>query len=162
VTGGKPIAVWSQSISGVNAINPLVAFYDIHGRKREVQSFFFPDTTRYAHVLLMLSINHENVPQPLPLQPGNLSDTVWIFAYCARGPGFDNGTVKHFVCINIDCLYWVLNVYCVCIYKKSMLTCTVNSTSDYTLWTLYRSYHFFVSEYCLRPQIASLTVVIKR
>jgi hypothetical protein len=29
VTGGKPIAVWSQSISGVNAINLLVAFYDI-------------------------------------------------------------------------------------------------------------------------------------
>jgi hypothetical protein len=35
VTGGKPIAVSLQSISGVNAINPLVAFYDIHGGKRE-------------------------------------------------------------------------------------------------------------------------------
>jgi hypothetical protein len=35
VTGGKPIAVWSQSILGVDAINTLVAFYDIHGRKRE-------------------------------------------------------------------------------------------------------------------------------
>jgi hypothetical protein len=32
---------------GVSAINPLVAFYDIHGGKREVLSFyFFPDTTR--------------------------------------------------------------------------------------------------------------------
>jgi hypothetical protein len=31
VTGGKPIAVWSQSIAGVSAVNPLVAFYDIHG-----------------------------------------------------------------------------------------------------------------------------------
>jgi ABC-type transport system involved in Fe-S cluster assembly fused permease/ATPase subunit len=31
VTGGKPIAVLVQSISGVSAINPLVAFYDIHG-----------------------------------------------------------------------------------------------------------------------------------
>jgi hypothetical protein len=41
VTGGKPIAVWSQSISGVDAINPLVAFYDIH------EFFYFvPDTTR--------------------------------------------------------------------------------------------------------------------
>jgi hypothetical protein len=29
VTGGKSIAVWSQSISGVNAINLLFAFYDI-------------------------------------------------------------------------------------------------------------------------------------
>jgi hypothetical protein len=34
VTGGKPIAVFSQSMSGVNAINPIVALYDIHGRKR--------------------------------------------------------------------------------------------------------------------------------
>jgi hypothetical protein len=46
VIGGKPIAVWLQSISGVNAINPL-AFYDIHGRKREMLFFYFvPDTTR--------------------------------------------------------------------------------------------------------------------
>jgi hypothetical protein len=47
VTVGKPIAVWSQSISGVDAINPLVVVYDIHGRKIEVLFFyFFPDTTR--------------------------------------------------------------------------------------------------------------------
>jgi hypothetical protein len=37
VTGGKPMAVLLQSISGVSAINPLVAFYDIHGGKREVE-----------------------------------------------------------------------------------------------------------------------------
>jgi hypothetical protein len=49
VTGGKPIAVLLQSISGVIAINPLVAFYDIHGGKREVLFFYFvPDTTRAA------------------------------------------------------------------------------------------------------------------
>jgi hypothetical protein len=47
VTGGKPIAVYSQSISGLNAINPLVAFYDIYGRKREALFFYFvPDTRR--------------------------------------------------------------------------------------------------------------------
>jgi hypothetical protein len=47
VTGGKPIAVLLQSISGVNAINPLVAFYDIHGGEREVPFFYsVPDTTR--------------------------------------------------------------------------------------------------------------------
>jgi hypothetical protein len=47
VTGGKPIAVLLQCISGVSAINPLVAFYDIHGGKREVLFFcFVPDTTR--------------------------------------------------------------------------------------------------------------------
>jgi hypothetical protein len=58
VTGGKPIAVGSQSISSVSAISPLVAFYDIHGRKREVLFFcFIPDTTRdmrYYRYLLVL------------------------------------------------------------------------------------------------------------
>jgi hypothetical protein len=44
---GKPIVVLLQSISSVSAINPLVAFYDIHGGKREVLFFYFvPDTTR--------------------------------------------------------------------------------------------------------------------
>jgi hypothetical protein len=54
VTGGKPIAVLLQSISGVSAINPLVALYDIHGGKREVLFFYFvPDTTRdYDYVML--------------------------------------------------------------------------------------------------------------
>jgi hypothetical protein len=55
MTGGKPIAVLLQSISGLIAINPLVAFYNIHGRKREVLFFYFvPDTTRD---LLILCIN---------------------------------------------------------------------------------------------------------
>jgi hypothetical protein len=46
VTGGKPIAVLLQSMSGVGAINPLVAFYDIHGGKRKVLFFYFvPDIT---------------------------------------------------------------------------------------------------------------------
>jgi hypothetical protein len=36
VTGVKSYAFWSHSISGVN---PLVAFYDIHRRKREVLFF---------------------------------------------------------------------------------------------------------------------------
>jgi hypothetical protein len=46
VTDGKPIAVLLQSRSGVSAINPLVAFYDIHVRKREVYSFIL---LRTAH-----------------------------------------------------------------------------------------------------------------
>jgi hypothetical protein len=44
VTGGKPIAVLLQSISGVSDINPLVAFYDIHGGQ-VLFFYFFPDTT---------------------------------------------------------------------------------------------------------------------
>jgi hypothetical protein len=50
VTGGKPIAVLLQS--GVSAINPLVAFYDSHGGKREVLFYFVPDTTRDLEYLL--------------------------------------------------------------------------------------------------------------
>jgi hypothetical protein len=47
VTGDKPTAISSQSFSGVSAVNPLVAFYDIHERKREVIFFYFvQDTTR--------------------------------------------------------------------------------------------------------------------
>jgi hypothetical protein len=49
VTGGKPLAVLLQSISGVSAINLLVALYDIHGGKREVLFFYFvSDTSRDA------------------------------------------------------------------------------------------------------------------
>jgi hypothetical protein len=33
VTGGKPITAWLQYISVRDAFNPLVAIYDIHGRK---------------------------------------------------------------------------------------------------------------------------------
>jgi hypothetical protein len=47
VTSGKPIAVLLRSISGVSVINPLVAFSDIHGEKKEVLFFYFVlDTTR--------------------------------------------------------------------------------------------------------------------
>jgi hypothetical protein len=55
VTGGKPIAVLLQSISSVSAINPLVAFYDIHKEKREVLFFYFvPDTTRVQYITKIL------------------------------------------------------------------------------------------------------------
>jgi hypothetical protein len=49
VADGKPIAVLLQSISGVSAINPLVAFYVIHGRKREV--LFFCMSYSYHHFI---------------------------------------------------------------------------------------------------------------
>jgi hypothetical protein len=57
VTGGKPIAVLLQSISGVSAINPLVAFYDIDGGKREVLFFYFiPNTTQDIFYSLFIRI----------------------------------------------------------------------------------------------------------
>jgi hypothetical protein len=58
VTGGKLIAVLLQSISG--AINPLVAFYNIHGGKREVLFFYFvPDTTRDAKKSYLFFKKHQ-------------------------------------------------------------------------------------------------------
>jgi hypothetical protein len=58
VTGNKPIAVFLQCISDVSAINPLVAFYDIHGRKSEVLFFcFVSDTTRdYLFIIIIIII----------------------------------------------------------------------------------------------------------
>jgi hypothetical protein len=57
VIGGKPIAVLLQSISGVSAINLLLAFDDIHGGKREVLFFnFVPDTTRDCSLISFIDI----------------------------------------------------------------------------------------------------------
>jgi hypothetical protein len=64
VTGGKPIAILLQSISDISAINPLVAFYNIHGGKRVVLFFYFvPDTTRdeiNIYVVFFISIHLHN------------------------------------------------------------------------------------------------------
>jgi hypothetical protein len=58
VTDGMPIAILLQSLSDVSAINPLVAFYDIHGGKREALFFYFvPDTTRDKHLKIVGSLN---------------------------------------------------------------------------------------------------------
>jgi hypothetical protein len=47
MTGGNPDAVSSQLITGSSAVNPLVTFYDIHGRIGEVLFFCsVPDTTQ--------------------------------------------------------------------------------------------------------------------
>jgi hypothetical protein len=42
--GGKRIAVCFQSISGGDAVNPLVAFYDVLGRKERCYSFVLSRT----------------------------------------------------------------------------------------------------------------------
>jgi hypothetical protein len=52
VTGGKPIAALLESISGVSAINPLVAFYDIHGGK-ESHSFIFSGTPHETYNIFL-------------------------------------------------------------------------------------------------------------
>jgi hypothetical protein len=62
VTGGKPIAFLSQSISNVSVMNPLVAFYHIHGRKEEVLFFYFvPNTTWQIKLLFSLKYFSDRV-----------------------------------------------------------------------------------------------------
>jgi hypothetical protein len=56
VTVGNPIAIRSQSISGVNAVNPLVAFYDILGRERGAILFFFMTSIGRISKIKTLSI----------------------------------------------------------------------------------------------------------
>jgi hypothetical protein len=45
VTGGKPSAVRSQSISGVSSVNPLVSFC-LEEMEKEIVFCFVPDATR--------------------------------------------------------------------------------------------------------------------
>jgi hypothetical protein len=50
VTGGEPIGIRLQYISGVSAINPLVAF------EREVISFYFVLDTRLKRIYININI----------------------------------------------------------------------------------------------------------
>jgi anti-anti-sigma regulatory factor len=56
MTGGKPIAVQLQSISGWSAVYPLVAFYDIHGRKGAVL-FFCSVSVTIRDITIMCEMN---------------------------------------------------------------------------------------------------------
>jgi hypothetical protein len=56
VTGGKPIAILLQSISTVSDINPLVAFYNIHGGTRDVLFYYFIQDTTQDHISIVLLI----------------------------------------------------------------------------------------------------------
>jgi hypothetical protein len=65
VTGGKPIAVLLQSITGVSAINPLVAFYDIYGKRERCYSFILsrtPHETSYTFIKLHTYITSRPFP----------------------------------------------------------------------------------------------------
>jgi hypothetical protein len=56
-TDGKPIAVWTQSISGANAINPLVAFTTSIEERERCYSFILPRT---PHVTINRLSIYEN------------------------------------------------------------------------------------------------------
>jgi hypothetical protein len=52
----------NSHVTGISAINPLVAFYDIHGGKIEVLFFCsVPDTTRDKNIILLSHIISKDV-----------------------------------------------------------------------------------------------------
>jgi hypothetical protein len=55
VIGSKPIAVLLQPISGLSAINPLVAFYDPWRKERGAILLFCPGHTRRGCIINMIS-----------------------------------------------------------------------------------------------------------
>jgi hypothetical protein len=93
VTGGKLIAVWSQSISVAIAINPLVAFYDIHGGKRELLFFYFvTDTTRDQWLLQNAKMRNIFSINPFNLETLNNLDNlikILIKIYLSNIPMFN-------------------------------------------------------------------------
>jgi hypothetical protein len=60
VTSSKPIAVWSQSMSCVGAVNPLVAFYDIHGWKGERERCYSFILSGIPHETILEELLYEN------------------------------------------------------------------------------------------------------
>jgi hypothetical protein len=67
VTGGKAIVVLLQSTSGVSTINPLIAFYDIHGGKSEMLFFYFVPDTRDEIDLIINIILYEIISNTVEL-----------------------------------------------------------------------------------------------
>jgi hypothetical protein len=57
VTGGKTIAVNSQSDSDVSAFNILIAYYDMNGRKGEIIFFVLSHETYETLFLPVFFIN---------------------------------------------------------------------------------------------------------
>jgi hypothetical protein len=79
VTGGKPIAILSQSISAVSAVNQLIAFYDLHRRKREVLIFCSVLDTRDTYVgytILILNVKVKCVHFVFVTKLRKLFDTI--------------------------------------------------------------------------------------
>jgi hypothetical protein len=59
VTGGKFVAVLLLSVSCVSVINPLVAFYDIHGRKERGAIILFCSGYHMRLLLLPASLYYD-------------------------------------------------------------------------------------------------------
>jgi hypothetical protein len=65
MTGGKPIAVLLQSLSGVSAINPLVAFYDRHKKDDERERCYSFILSRTPHETTRDTFRSRYVPNTL-------------------------------------------------------------------------------------------------
>jgi hypothetical protein len=53
MAGGKPMAISTQTITGVSAVNPVVAFYDIHWKNRDLMFFFLCPEHNTNNTLIM-------------------------------------------------------------------------------------------------------------
>jgi hypothetical protein len=77
VTGSKPSADRSQSISCVNAVNSLVTFYDVIEERERCYSFVLsqkPQETRGNRILIMLIISSRSLSQSVRLETSNQSE----------------------------------------------------------------------------------------
>jgi hypothetical protein len=140
VTGGKSISVWSQSISGVSAINFLVAFYDIHGRKRGAVLLFSPG----HHKTIFSILNKQNGRPDLP-SPG--SHQLIVF----------NAGTQAFLMERIDnCFYstrrtWAPKRSCACYAHRA--TPTRSSYSGTSILYLHHYHRIKVPTAGLRPHL---------
>jgi hypothetical protein len=98
VTGGKPIAVLLQSISGVSVITPLVAFYDIHGGKARCYSFILSRTPHETIKLRVYLKHFFTIPNH---HPG-----IWKWLYSSLWGVF---TCQFVTVIHSPRLFWNFN-----------------------------------------------------
>jgi hypothetical protein len=104
VIGGKPIAVLLLSISGVSAINPLVAFYYIRGRKRQVLFFYFvPDTTgdKKKQLLTRLCTNDTKAIRTLLRAPSRGAERQILILYASTSISIKNTPARQVQVCNI-------------------------------------------------------------
>jgi hypothetical protein len=153
VSGGSPVTVWSQFISGVCAINPLVAFYDIHERIREVLLFYFvSDTTRdYRQFLKHVTCHTVLTVKYFQSSPFLISKLLRLKIKCR------NLTICAAWC-GVDCTYQILwngmLIFRQSLSRQSFLFIIGRKTSKRRRQSLYKS--CTVCTYILLPCISCL------
>jgi hypothetical protein len=99
---GKPNAALLQSMSGVSAVNPLVAFYDIHGRKGEVLFFLSAtDTTQHFFAYYLNYLNPFLILHPfqIDLRPKLITNLQPLIEVNQMSCQF---TYRSFICVRMS------------------------------------------------------------